>query len=179
MSPKVSEPVPAFDVLLRSAKISAVHLEMRDSYHVAEEAEDFAFWRAGDWTVERDLAKRKEWLDLVGETVGRGVAMRRARIVSTPVSEYIRFEHSGTPLNIDAGEQVRWLPRAEASDIALPGNDFWLIDGRAVRFNVFTGDGGWEEAAQQYTEEPDVAELCRTAFEKVWERGTPHEQFVI
>ncbi|WP_457033928.1 DUF6879 family protein [Kitasatospora sp. P5_F3] len=25
--------------------------------------------------------------------------------------------------------------------IALPGNEFWLLDGRIVRFNHFTGDG--------------------------------------
>ncbi|MEO3840578.1 DUF6879 family protein [Streptomyces sp. B22F1] len=32
-------------------------------------------------------------------------------------------------------EAVMWLPRRRASDIALPGNDFWLFDGRLVRWN--------------------------------------------
>jgi Family of unknown function (DUF6879) len=31
-------------------------------------------------------------------------------------------------LNIAAGEEVRWLPRRRASDLRLPGNDFWLLD---------------------------------------------------
>lgn len=33
--------------------------------------------------------------------------------------------------NVKAGEEVRWLPRRQASDLALPGNDFWLFDGSA------------------------------------------------
>lgn len=59
-------------------------------------------------------------------TAARGVKLRRARIVSEPVSEYIRFEHDGTPQNIAAGEDVRWLPRARASALSLPGNDCWV-----------------------------------------------------
>lgn len=50
----------------------------------------------------------RPWLDLMVETVTRGVAVRRARIVSEPVSEYIRYEHSGAFTNVAAGEQVRW-----------------------------------------------------------------------
>ena len=70
--------------------------------------------------------------------------MRRARIVSEPVSEYIRFEHDVTYTNVAAGEEVRWLPRRLASDIALPGNDFWLFDERLAVFNHFAGAGGPE-----------------------------------
>jgi len=53
-----------------------------------------------------------------------GVVMRRARIVSVPVGEYTRYEHSLTFTNIVAGEEIRWLPRRHASTLALPGNDF-------------------------------------------------------
>ncbi len=76
-----------------------------------------------------------------------------------------------TPVNIAAGEQVRWLPRAQASDLALPGNDFWLFDDRGVRFNHFTGDGDWAHPRTSYTEDPAVAKLCATAFEAVCGSG--------
>src|SRR5213078_2293926 len=99
--------------------------------------------------------------------VGRGVEVRRARIVSEPVSEYIRFEHYLTPfVNVRAGEQVRWLPRRRATDLALPGNDFWLLDGRIVLVNHFTGEG--ESADHDVLEDPALAKLCATAFEAVW-----------
>lgn len=105
--------------------------------------------------------------------------MRRARIVSEPVSLYTRYLHSMTPVNIGAGELVRWLPRRQASDIALPGNDFWVFDDRAVLFNHFTGDGDWAEPGLSYTEDPVVVKLCTSAFESVWDRAIPHEQYAV
>jgi hypothetical protein len=49
-------------------------------------------------------------MPLVQEVVARGVVMRRAGIVSEPVTDHIRYEHAITPLNLRAGEDVRWLP---------------------------------------------------------------------
>lgn len=171
--------VPAsFTELLDSAEHSAVHLELRDAYAVDEENESFAAWKDG---YRHDPADRaswwRPWLDLVTRTVGRGVAIRRARVVSLPVTEYIRYEYSGTFTNVAAGEQVRWLPRRQAYDIAFPGTDFWMIDERLIRFNHFTGDGVATEP--QMSEDPAVLKLCSSAFEAVWERATSHEQFTV
>lgn len=171
---------PDFFELLRDSRHSAVHLEMRDAYGVSDEAGDFHRWLA---TGERDIDPSSEtwasWVAAVQEAVRRGVVMRRARIVSEPVTDYIRYEHAGTMVNLDAGEQVRWLPRRLASDIALPGNDFWLLDGKWVIFNHFTGTGEWSEPRWEFRDEPAVAGLCGIAFESVWERGTPHEKFSV
>ncbi|WP_344449523.1 DUF6879 family protein [Acrocarpospora macrocephala] len=58
-------------------------------------------------------------------------------MVSEPASDCIRWEHSLTAgHNIAAGELVRWLPRAFASPLALPGNPFWVPDGRLARFSL-------------------------------------------
>ncbi|MFI6051693.1 DUF6879 family protein [Streptomyces violascens] len=164
--------------MLADCRRSAVHLEMRDAYGIASEAAEFAAWKAGDDSGRYDgTGRRREWLDLVRGAVSRGVVMRRARIVSEPVSEYIKYEHAGTPLNIEAGESVRWLPRRQASDIALPGNDFWLFDERVVRFNHFTGDGA--SGGPEVSDDPAVARLCAVAFETVWQRAFPHHDFKV
>src|SRR5581483_7992998 len=109
----------------RQARVSAVHLEMRDVYAVASEAERFAQWqRTGTIDVDQDAREhRQEWMNLVRELTARGVAVRRARIVSEPVTDYIRWEHAITPANLAAGERVSWLPRHRAADLALPGAD--------------------------------------------------------
>ncbi|GAA2052664.1 hypothetical protein GCM10009839_70240 [Catenulispora yoronensis] len=171
--------VPDFNELLRSAKASALHLEMRDSYAVGREVEQIAAWREAGYRREIDPESDywKPWLDLIREVTSKGVAVRRARVYSEPASEYVRFEHSGTQAVIDAGEEVRWLPRSKASALALPGNDFWLIDDKAVRFNLFTGEGGL--ADPQYTEDNEVISLCRTSFERVWRLATPHDQITL
>ncbi|WP_224280585.1 DUF6879 family protein [Streptomyces sp. LS1784] len=171
--------VTAFSELLAGARHSAVHLEMRDSYGIVGEAEEFEqFQRTG---VHPDLdpegAGWSGWVSMIRAAVARGVVVRRARIVSEPVTEYIRYEHAGTVVNLAAGEQVRWLPRRRASDLALPGNDFWLFDGTIVRFNHFTGDGA--SGGPEMCEDPVVAKLCADAFEAVWERAVPHEQYTV
>ncbi|WP_326651438.1 MULTISPECIES: DUF6879 family protein [unclassified Streptomyces] len=173
----MSQSVESFAEIVRDVHRSAVHLEMRDSYGVENEADYFAAFRRGEWSEEAEREERRSWLDLVTATVARGVVMRRARIVSVPVSEYIRYEYAGTQMNIDAGEQVRWLERRQAIGIALPANDFWLFDERLVQFNVFDGNGQWVHI--DHTEDPAVAQLCTSAFEAVWERGTPHEKFTV
>lgn len=94
-----------------------------------------------------------------------------------PVSPYIRYEHALTGVNVAAGEQVRWLPRRQASRLALPGNDFWLFDDRTVRWNHFTGEGG--SAPGEITDDPAAARLCADAFEAVWSRATPHDAYVV
>ncbi|MEU9149229.1 DUF6879 family protein [Streptomyces sp. NPDC048417] len=174
MPPKV----PSFAELLDGARTSAVHLEMRDSYGVATEASDFARWKqTGEADTDPDSPYWARWTDLIRRTVARGVTVRRARIVSEPVSDYIRYEHAGTSVNVSAGEQVRWLPRRQASDIALPGNDFWLIDSHLIRWNHFTGAGA--SAPGEISEDPAAARLCADAFEAVWTRAVPHDEYKI
>jgi hypothetical protein len=170
--------VPSWPDLLGSAERQLVHLEMRDGYAVDYETGPFADWRAG---YRHDPADRaswwRPWLDLVASTVSRGVSVRRARIVSEPVSEYTRFLYDTTFTNVAAGEEVRWLARREASAIALPGTDFWLVDGRLIRWNHFTGEG--VSAGGEMSEDPAAVKLCADAFEAVWSRATPHDNYVI
>jgi hypothetical protein len=170
--------LPSFAELLNGARESAVHLEMRDAYGVAAESEDFARWRAtGEVDTDPQSPYWAPWTTLIQGAVARGVTVRRARIVSEPVSEYIRYEHAGTVVNVAAGEQARWLPRRQASDIALPGNDFWLFDGRLIRWNNFTGDGA--SAPGEISEDPAAARLCAAAFEAVWARAIPHDEYKV
>jgi hypothetical protein len=167
----MTEP-PDFERLFRSTARTAAHLEMRDDYGGSSPA--FAAWR------ERRLYDRSgpdaAWHALVGNLTERGATVRRARIISEPASDYIRFEHEVTPAaNLAAGEQVRWLPRRNASDLALPGNDFWLFDNSAVLFNYFSGDG--TAAGAELRDEPSVVKLCAAAFAAVWDRAVPHEDY--
>jgi len=109
----------------------------------------------------------RAYTEAVAGAVSRGVTVRRARVVSEPVSDYVRWEHALTaPVNIAAGERVRWLPRQLASVLVLPGNPYWLFHDRLVRFTLFGGDG--EVTGHQYSEPAAVIEACGSAFEVVW-----------
>lgn len=171
-----ADPQAAED-LLAGALHSAVHLEMRDSYAVVGEAEEFEqFKRTG---MHPDLDPEGEgwsgWVSMVRGAVARGVVVRRARIVSEPVTAYIRYEHAGTVVNLAAGERVRWLARRRASDLALSGNDFWLFDGQVVRFNHFTGEGA---SAGPETRD-DVADAVKARLARSRVVRTGHHRFAI
>jgi hypothetical protein len=164
--------------LIAQARRSAVHLEMRDVYGIGLDSEPFRrFKETGAADTDPDSPWWRPWSSIVRDAIARGVVVRRARIVCEPVTDYIRWEHAITAANLSCGELVRWLPRDRASDLALPGNDFWLIDQRTVLFNLFTGNG--DVAGYQWRTEPGVIKLCAEAFEAVWERAVPHEEYEI
>jgi hypothetical protein len=162
--------------LLSTSERSAVHLEMRDCYMRSDPR--FTAWQQG---FRDDPANRESWWHPWHDTAvaarNRGVTIRRARIVSEPISEYIRFEHYLTFPNVLTGEEVRWLPRRRASDLLLPGNDFWVFDDRLVLWNHFTGEGEVAPEGREVTEDPALVKMCAAAFESVWERAIPHEEY--
>ena len=149
---------------------------MHDQHLTSDPA--FQAWLAGHAAPQDPAVQYGAYIGTVRDAVRRGVSVRRARIISEPVSDYIRWEYSLAGLvNIAAGEQMRWLPRRLASALALPGNPYWAFDDRLVRFTVFAGDG--EVVGQQYSKDPGVITACRTAFEAVWEHAIPHEEYQV
>ena len=71
---------------------------------------------------------------------------------------------------------MRWLSRRKASDLFLPGNDFWIFDGRLLRWTHFQGDGSW--GPHEFTTDPELITRVETAFEAVWERAVDHADYV-
>lgn len=169
---------PTLEDRLRACKRSALHLEMRDGYMRFDPR--FIAWQQGrrdNDPVDSDPTQRP-WLALISEITGRGVQVRRARIVSEPVSDYIHWEHSLTAPAVAVGEQVRWLPRRKASDVALPGNDFWLLDDGLVVFHHFDGNGELApDGDEEVTTDSAVVKFCSTAFESVWARAVDHADY--
>jgi hypothetical protein len=143
-------------------------MEMRDAYTPGYQ--QFLDWKAGKEIPEPALP---DWYDLVRTHTGRGVRFRRVRVVSEPVTDFIRFEYETTAgLNIAAGEDVRWLPRRLASDLCLPGNDYWVFDDQRVRFGYFSGDG--DVLGHELSDDAAVVKMCAASFEAAWSRAIPH-----
>jgi hypothetical protein len=158
--------------LLRSAERIAIHLETRDSY--TPDDPDWNDWKSGR---RFDPAERwRDWFELMRDITGRGIEVRRARIVSEPVSEYIQFEYDVTAAhNIAAGELVRWLPRHQSTGVTVPPADFWVVDEKIVIWNHFSGDGSW--VTEERATDPELAMMCTASFEAVWKRAIPHEVY--
>jgi len=158
--------------LLREAERSAAHMELRDAYTPGDP--DWLDWQAGRRFDPED--RWASWSGLIRATVARGVSVRRLRLVSEPVTDYVRFEYDVTAAhNLAAGEQVRWLPRRAAAGLLVPCSDFWVFDDQMLLWNNFAGDGSW--VGEEKCDDPAVAQACAASFDAAWDRGIPHEDY--
>ncbi|MGH8906604.1 MAG: DUF6879 family protein [Egibacteraceae bacterium] len=161
-----------FDALFASFKREALHLEMRDSYGTAAEIPHLRKWEAGELD---DTDWLQPWFDLVQAGTRAGKVFRRARIVSEPISHYQKWVRKDTHLYVEAGEDIRWVPRSRVSTVALPGNDFWLFDDEVVVFLIFAAGGLVVD--RHKTTDRSAIELCRTSFEEVWKLAIPNSEY--
>jgi hypothetical protein len=124
---------------------SAFRLETLDHYAMPYEEEAVQRFLAGE---PRDITYIAGWLERVAAALDAGRRMQRVHVVSEPLSDYLRFEISGYRLNVEAGEDVRILPRRATGKLALPDHDFWLFDGHQVVRMRYDGNGAFLEADQ-------------------------------
>jgi hypothetical protein len=162
------------DLLSRVTR-EASRLELRDVYALEDEKARFEeFLRAGRRGTDQGRITGP-WLAFVRRATAAGIRFRRARVVSEPITDYIRFEHAGTDLNIEAGEEVRWLPRRKAMGITIPATDFWLLDRDTVLVNYYSGDGRIVD--QELTRDAVVSAFCAYSFEAIWAAAVPHDHY--
>lgn len=161
-----------FEELLTSFEREALHLETRDAYGTAVELPHMAKWARGE---PDDLVWLEEWCAALREGTKAGKHVRRARIVSEPLSDYQRWSYSIAQPMVDAGEDIRWVPRRLLSTTMIPGNDFYLFDDRLLVFLTYAGNG---LATGKFTSAEDVhIQLCRESFEAVWKFAVPHREY--
>jgi len=164
------------DRFLTTYQREALHLEMRDVYATDIEKSRFATWLRGEpLDPEAEAAWWQPWRDLMRRNIEAGKTLRRLRIISEPVTDYIRFEWLDAEQLVEAGEDVRWLSRRHASPLLLPGNDCWLFDRETVAFTYFDGDG--HVLRHELTTDPQLVNQCLIAFEAAWGKAVPHRDF--
>ncbi len=161
-----------FSELLSSFGREADHLETRDAYGTAVELPHMAQWQAGE---PDDLEWLQGWCAVLREHVRAGRSIRRARIVSEPLSDYQRWSYSIAYPMVEAGEDIRWVPRRMVSPVAVPGNDFYLFDDQLAVFLLYSGSG--LAAGMASSADSAVIRLCRSAFEAVWKLAIPHREY--
>lgn len=161
-----------FESAIRRFDRESLHLEMRDAYGTEVELPRMAAWAAGE---QDDHEWLRPWCDDLRTFMADGKSVRRARIVSEPLSTYRQWSYHNATLMVDAGEDIRWVPRRLVSSLGLPGNDFFMLDGRLVIFLHYTGNGLNTDFVT--STDPDDIRLCSTAFEAVWPLGIPHRAY--
>ncbi len=69
---------------------------------------------------------------MVREATAEGLLFSRVRVVSFPLTDYIRFGMWVAGFTGEAGDDIRYLTRDQADAAELPKHDFWLFDSRKL-----------------------------------------------
>lgn len=108
---------------------TAFRLETRRGYATDRAGARFqAFMRGTDPVPEPD----HPWNVNVREKAAQGARFARVRIVDEPPTDGQRFLMATAAGNVDAGEDIRVITRAEAERLGLPDHDFWLFDSHTL-----------------------------------------------
>jgi hypothetical protein len=154
--------------LFRTFEHTAYRLEVRDSYYEKEQLGQFV----GGEPV--DLGYMDEWLALVVKQTVQGKRVERVRVVSRPFSDYTRYGLWLCQYNTRAGEDIRYLDRAQAG--GLPDHDYWLLDSTRLYIVRFT------DTDELLGAEPveDLAAVVQHAFwrDVAWHHAIPYREFV-
>ena len=120
---------------------TAFRLELRDDYLAPNEAEPLRVFLAGHTP---DPAWREPWKRFVRSALAAGKSLARVHVVTEPLSDYLNFELTcAYPANVEAGEDVRILPRHLAALLDLPERDYWLLDDRRAALMAYDDVGTW------------------------------------
>lgn len=161
---------PAFVDLFRTFAHTTRRLETRDRYDSPTEQEPLRRFLAGE---PEDLTWFQNWSGIVKQATGDGKIFQRVRAVTVPLSDYSRYGLSLARHNIAAGEDIRYLDRAEAN--GLPALDFWVFDSSRVAQLHFT-DGDQLLGAEIITDPVIVVERSATLDDAV-HRSITRDEF--
>jgi hypothetical protein len=151
----------------------AFHLEQRDAYNVAAEDEPYRRWRRGE---PDDYAWHTDWLSFVRRATAAGVLVQRVRLATVPHTDYVRWGLDVSRLNVEAGEDIRYLPRHLAVGIRLPDEDYWLLDDDTLILSVFSADG--RAGSFAWPPGPELLGQCVAVRDQVLELAIPYAQYV-
>ncbi|MEK6846213.1 MAG: DUF6879 family protein [Nanoarchaeota archaeon] len=113
----------------KSARKNIFRLEAIPEYNIPEDLVSFKKWKQGKSDLDE---ASKKWLENLSKTGWRGVRMQRVRVVSLPLSEYIKYEIDFWKYSIKNGEEILFLEdkkyRTAIQNIDFELRDFWMFD---------------------------------------------------
>src|SRR5580698_9551400 len=86
--------------------------ECQGEYREPSEGAPIQAWREG--RIE-DSYRHRPWLDEMRRNRAEGRVWQRVRMLTDPLTEYLKWMLDTTFLNVDAGEDIRWLAQSHAA----------------------------------------------------------------
>ncbi|MET8824804.1 DUF6879 family protein [Streptomyces sp. NPDC004610] len=160
-----------FARLFENFQHSAWHLEMRRRYAVDEATDTYAQFARGEqptWDLETP------WSQMIRAKTQDGAHVGRVRIVDSPPTPGQLYLLAHAVKNAALGEEVGNMWRADAEQLNLPNEDFWIFDSHIVASCLFDDDDNLTGAeliteparVNQYNRLRDVARHFAVPYEQ-------------
>lgn len=165
-----------FYELFKQYRRSARRLENRESYDVPSERKWIARFLAGQPRDPEYEVMKRSWIGTVRAGIERGARMERVRVVPGSLTPYLRYEVRGNRGNAEAGEDIRYLPRARAHELDLPDHDFWVFDTEILVLMRFTGDD--RPLPHEVVTDPELIARHEAWIDLAMQHATPYAEYL-
>ncbi|MFI1726896.1 DUF6879 family protein [Streptomyces sp. NPDC020489] len=151
---------------------TAWRLESRRGYGSDRTSEKYQRWlTTGQATDEGE----RPWCVNVRAQTGEGKRFERVRVADDPPTEEQRYLLAAAATNNAAGEDIRYLWRADADKLALPALDFWLFDSHHALVLHFD-DADDYLGAELVDEAARIVEFCQIR-DAAWHHAVRRDEF--
>jgi hypothetical protein len=170
----VPDLLPFSDIthLFTTFEHTAWRLESRRGYAVDIGTPKWQLWQAGG---DLGFNPSHPWHASVRAQTEHGKRFERVRVVDDPLTQGQRFLMASARGNIEAGEDIRHLWRADAHTLQLPDEDFWLFDSRTLVTLEF--DEHDNTLGVRVTEDPTAVVVACQIRDAAWHGAIPTPQF--
>jgi hypothetical protein len=166
----MTDPNDRLEELFRTFTRSSWRWECQGDYAIDETA--LQRWRDGQ---PPDMTMKGPWLQYIREVIAAGKSFDRVRVLTEPLTEYLRWLLERTASNVAAGEDIRWIDQVSAADLGMPDYDFYLFDDNRVAIMRFGPDKLISDL--EVTDEPAVVAQHQIYRDTVWPRAIPHAEY--
>lgn len=158
---------------------SAFRLETQPQYLGSSDAALRAFLAGHPLPLSERPAK-VAWMRLVAAATAAGKRLSRVHVVELPLSDYMGYELSAYPENVDAGEDVRIADRGRHPALTNLRRDFWLLDDETAAASVLllSYDSEGRFVGQEHTTDAAVIARCRRERDLALAASVPLDEFL-
>lgn len=161
-----------FGALFPGIKRRSWRWECQGYYNVDDEK--MVRWREGKPPLEDP--EHRPWVEFQRGLKEAGIPFERVRMLTEPLTEYLRWMLDITDWNVDAGEDIRWLPESKARELDMPRYDFYLFDDNRVVILLFDDEKVLTGA--EIVDDADFVAQHQEYRQRVWSLATPHREYV-
>lgn len=160
-----------FVSLFDDIRQSSWRWECQGEYLEPNEEEPFRLWRES----RPDDSWMRPWMETVSRWWREGKTFERVRMLTDPLTDYLRWMLDITHLNVEAGEDIRWIDEESAQRLRLPRYDYYVFDEDRVVIMHFDDHG---VSGAELIDEPSVVHRHLRWRDAVWPEATPHREYM-